>query len=60
MEEHNITISAERYVELVRNEQVGQMLTGFINERVDGYKDITLAELRILKTLICGYVGEEE
>lgn len=60
MEEQYITIPANRYVELIRAEQTARMMQDIIQEAIDNYHGFDRAELRLLHTLFCGYVPEEE
>lgn len=60
MEDQYITIPADRYVELLRAEHTALMLLNIIQEKKDHYGSIDLSEIKLLHTLFCGYVGEEE
>lgn len=60
MEDQYITIPAERYVDLLRAEQTAKMLLDVIKERNENYCGIDYNEVKLLKTIFCGYVGEEE
>ena len=60
MPEQNITISADRYVELIRAEQTAKMMLEVIKEKNDHYCGIDHKEIKLMHTLFCGYVGEEE
>jgi hypothetical protein len=60
MPEQNITISADRYVELIRAEKTAQMLLDIIKEKNEQYCGIDYSEVKLMHTLFCGYVGEEE
>lgn len=60
MEDQYITIPADKYVELLRAEHTAQMLLEVIKDRTEHYCGIDHNEVRLLHTLLCGYVGEEE
>lgn len=60
MEDQYITIPAERYVDLLRAEHTALMLLNIIQEKNDHYSGIDLNEIKLLRTIFCGYVGEEE
>lgn len=60
MPEQNITISTDRYLELLRAEHTAQMLLDIIKEKNESYCGIDHKEIRLMHTLFCGYVGEEE
>lgn len=60
MPNQNITIPAKRYVELIRAEQTAQMLLDIIKEKKEHFCGIDHKEIKLMHTLFCGYVGEEE
>lgn len=60
MEDQYITISAEKYEELLRAEHTALMLLNIIQEKKDHYCGIDHNEVKLLHTLLCGYVPEEE
>lgn len=57
--ENTITISVERFQQLIRAEQDANNLKALIMDRYDNYGDIERTDLRLLRTLYCG-VKEEE
>ena len=60
MPEQNITISTDRYLQLLRAEHTAQMLLDIIKEKNESYCGIDHKEIKLMHTLFCGYVGEEE
>jgi hypothetical protein len=60
MEDQYITIPAERYVDLLRAEHTALMLLNIIQEKNNHYSGIDHNEIKLLNTIFCGYVGEEE
>jgi hypothetical protein len=60
MEDQFITITAERHIELLRAEATAQMLLEVIKEKNEHYCGIDHKEIKLMHTLFCGYVGEEE
>jgi hypothetical protein len=60
MEDQYITIPAAEYVELIREAKTAQMLLNIIKEKNDHYCGIDHKEIKLMHTLFCGYVGEDE
>jgi hypothetical protein len=60
MEDQYITIPAERYVDLLRAEHTALMLLNIIQKKNDHYCGIDHNEIKLMHTIFCGYVGEEE
>ena len=60
MEDQTVVITAERYVELIRAEHTAQMLLEIIKEKKEYYCGIDHSEIKMLHTLLLGYVGDAE
>lgn len=54
-----VSVSMERYQQLIRAEQTANMLLALVEDRADTYSTITYDELKTLRLMLIGKKEEE-